>query len=172
MKKALVIGMAILLGLVMTGISFAALKNGQMQLKVGDEVYVCGCGEGCPCLTMSKNPGKCTCDKDLVKSKVTKVEKGKATVMVNGKPFTITVALLFSTLVTLLLTRSLSQVHLPGFFGSDGTTLTASTNIDFISTLSCICPFLSAAKEMPVIDRTQKDGVRSSNICSISFPPL
>jgi hypothetical protein len=85
MKKALVIGMAILLGLVMTGISFAALKNGQMQLKVGDEVYVCGCGEGCPCLTMSKNPGKCTCDKDLVKSKVTKVEKGKATVMVNGK---------------------------------------------------------------------------------------
>jgi len=85
MKKALVISLAIILGLVMTGISFAALKNGQMQLKVGDEVYVCGCGEGCPCLTMSKNPGKCVCDKDLVKSKVTKVEKGKATVMVNGK---------------------------------------------------------------------------------------
>jgi hypothetical protein len=85
MKKALVIGMAILLGLVMNGISFAALKNGEMQLKVGDEVYVCGCGESCPCLTMSKSPGKCSCDKDLVKSKVTKVEKGKATVMVNGK---------------------------------------------------------------------------------------
>ena len=85
MKKVLVISLAILVGLVMTGISFAALKNGQMQLKVGDEVYVCGCGEGCPCLTMSKNPGKCTCDKDLVKGKVTKVDKGKATVMVNGK---------------------------------------------------------------------------------------
>ena len=77
--------MAILLCLVMIGISFAALKNGQMKLKVGDEVYVCGCGEGCPCMTMSKSPGKCTCGKDLVKAKVTKVEKGKATVMVNGK---------------------------------------------------------------------------------------
>ncbi|MGZ3593637.1 MAG: hypothetical protein ACXU9G_02720 [Syntrophales bacterium] len=85
MKKILVIGMAILLCLVMTGISFAALKNGQMKLKVGDEVYVCGCGESCPCLTMSKSPGKCTCGKDLVKGEVTKVEKGKATVMVNGK---------------------------------------------------------------------------------------
>ena len=85
MKKVLAIGVVILLCLAMAGISFAALKNGQMNLKVGDEVYVCGCGEGCPCLTMSRNPGKCVCGKDLVKSKVTKVEKGKATVMVNGK---------------------------------------------------------------------------------------
>jgi hypothetical protein len=85
MKKILVISMAILLCLVMTGISFAALKNGQMKLKVGDEVYVCGCGEACPCLTMSGKPGKCSCGKDLVKGEVTKVEKGKATVMVNGK---------------------------------------------------------------------------------------
>jgi hypothetical protein len=85
MKKVLAIGVVILLCLAMAGISFAALKNGQMNLKVGDEVYVCGCGEGCPCLTMSRNPGKCSCGKDLVKSKVTKVEEGKATVMVNGK---------------------------------------------------------------------------------------
>ena len=85
MKKPLAISMAILLCLAMTGISFAALKNGQINLKVGDEVYVCGCGEGCPCLTMSRNPGKCVCGNDLVKAKITKVEKDKATVMVNGK---------------------------------------------------------------------------------------
>jgi hypothetical protein len=85
MKKILAIGVAILLCLVVTGISFAALKNGEMKLKVGDKVYVCGCGETCPCLTMSKNPGKCGCGKDMVKSKVTRVEEGKATVMVKGK---------------------------------------------------------------------------------------
>jgi hypothetical protein len=85
MKKALVISLAVLFSLVMVGASFAALKNGQLQLKVGDEIYVCGCGEGCPCLYMSKNPGKCSCGKDLVKGKVTKVEKDKVTVMVNGK---------------------------------------------------------------------------------------
>jgi hypothetical protein len=85
MKKTLAISFVILLCMVMTAISYAALKNGEMKLKVGDEVYVCGCGEGCPCLTMSRNPGKCSCGNDLVKTKVTKVEKGKATVMVNGK---------------------------------------------------------------------------------------
>jgi hypothetical protein len=85
MKKSLAVSIAILLCLVMVGISYAALKDGKMKLKVGDEVYVCGCGDGCPCLTMSKAPGKCSCGKDLVKAKVTKVEKGKATVMANGK---------------------------------------------------------------------------------------
>ncbi len=85
MKKALAISMAIPLCVVVAGISYAALKNGEINLKVGDEVYVCGCGDSCPCLTMSRSPGKCVCDKDLVKAKVTKVEKGKATVMVKGK---------------------------------------------------------------------------------------
>jgi hypothetical protein len=85
MKKSLAVGIVIIFCLVITGISYAELKNGEMKLKVGDEVYVCGCGEGCPCLTMSKAAGKCSCGNDLVKTKVTKVEKGKATVMVNGK---------------------------------------------------------------------------------------
>ena len=85
MKKALAVSIAILLCLVMAGISYAALEKGKMKLNVGDEVYVCGCGDSCPCLTMSKAPGKCSCGKDMVKAKVTKVEKGKATVMANGK---------------------------------------------------------------------------------------
>jgi hypothetical protein len=56
-----------------------------MALKVGDEVYVCNCGEKCPCHTMSKNPGQCSCGVDLVKAKVTRVDEGSAMVMINGK---------------------------------------------------------------------------------------
>ena len=64
---------------------YAALENGTMMLAPGDEVYVCGCGDSCPCRTISRNPGQCTCGKDLVKSKVVKVEEGMAVLDVNGK---------------------------------------------------------------------------------------
>lgn len=50
---------------------------GKMDLKVGDEVYACNCGADCPCQTMSRGPGKCTCGKDMVKAKVMKVEEGQ-----------------------------------------------------------------------------------------------
>ena len=50
---------------------------GKMELKVGDEVYACNCGENCPCMTMSKAPGKCSCGNDMVKAKVMKVEEGQ-----------------------------------------------------------------------------------------------
>ncbi len=48
---------------------------GKMDLKVGDEIYACNCDK-CPCETLSRMPGKCTCGKDMVKAKVMKVEKG------------------------------------------------------------------------------------------------
>jgi len=67
--------------------TFALADKTKMTAKVGDELYVCACGESCLCDTMSKNPGQCTCGKDLVKTKVTKVEKGKITVESRGKPF-------------------------------------------------------------------------------------
>jgi len=67
--------------------TFAIADKTKMVAKVGDELYVCACGEGCPCDTMSRNPGQCSCGKDLVKTKVTKVEKGKITVESRGKPF-------------------------------------------------------------------------------------
>jgi hypothetical protein len=47
---------------------------------VGDEVYACGCGDGCDCYTISRKEGKCTCDKDLVKAKVTKVSAKAVTI--------------------------------------------------------------------------------------------
>jgi hypothetical protein len=67
--------------------TFALAGKAKMTVKVGDEIYVCACGEGCPCDTMSRNPGQCTCGKDLVKTKVTKVEKGKIWVESRQKPF-------------------------------------------------------------------------------------
>ena len=83
MKKFLVL--TIMFSFIFAALAFA--DKTEMTAKVGDQLYVCGCGEGCPCDAMSRNPGKCTCGKDLVKSKVTKVEKGKITMEVRKKPF-------------------------------------------------------------------------------------
>ncbi len=83
MKKVVIFAIVFCLALS----TFALADKTRMKAKVGDELYVCACGEGCPCDTMSRNPGQCTCGKDLVKTKVTKVEKGKITVESRGKPF-------------------------------------------------------------------------------------
>jgi len=74
----------------------AAAEEGKVQLKAGDQVYVCACGEKCPCETISKNGGKCTCSKEMVKAKVTKVEKGKVTVSVDGKERTMSTTAKYS----------------------------------------------------------------------------
>ena len=65
---------------VLVSVSVGMAEKGKMELKVGDEVYVCNCGENCPCNTMSRNPGNCTCGNEMVKVKVLKVEPGKAEV--------------------------------------------------------------------------------------------
>ncbi len=83
MKKVLIF--AIVFSLALS--TFALADKTKMKAKVGDELYVCACGEGCPCDSMSRNVGQCSCGKDLVKTKVTKVEKGKITVESRGKPF-------------------------------------------------------------------------------------
>jgi len=83
MKKVLIF--AIVLSVALSAVVLA--DKTKMVAKVGDELYVCACGEGCPCDTMSRNPGQCTCGKDMVKTKVTKVEKGKITVESRKKPF-------------------------------------------------------------------------------------
>jgi hypothetical protein len=85
MKKALSVTVMVLFTLVTISAAFAEVENGKISLKVGDEVYVCNCGVKCPCETMSRKEGKCSCGADLVKGTVTKVEKGKAMVMVDGK---------------------------------------------------------------------------------------
>jgi len=85
MKKTIIFTLVLALGLVALAVALA--DRATMSAKVGDVLYVCGCGEGCPCDTISRNPGQCTCGKDLVKTKVTKVEKGKITVESRKRPF-------------------------------------------------------------------------------------
>lgn len=82
MKRTLIFLLAMLL-IVMGGLAIAQEK-GKLDLKVGDERYVCNCGESCPCNTISMNPGKCTCGNEMVKAKVVKVDKGKADFMAEG----------------------------------------------------------------------------------------
>jgi hypothetical protein len=84
MKKWLVALMAVVV-VGMAGLTMAAVENGKIVLKTGDTLYVCGCGPACPCETISRKDGKCTCGKDLVKTTVAKVEEGKVFAMVNGK---------------------------------------------------------------------------------------
>jgi hypothetical protein len=83
MKKVIILMVIFTLAFV----TFAVADKTKMKAKVGDELYVCACGEGCPCDTMSRNAGQCSCGKDMVKTKVTKVEKGKITMASRSKPF-------------------------------------------------------------------------------------
>jgi len=68
-------------------LAFAVMAFADEKLpvfKVGDTIYVCACGAGCDCQTVSRNDGKCTCDKPLAKTTVTKVEGDKLFAKVNG----------------------------------------------------------------------------------------
>ena len=48
--------------------------SGRLDVKVGEEYYVCNC-PGCDCHTISSSAkGKCSCGNDLVKAKVTQVK--------------------------------------------------------------------------------------------------
>lgn len=57
----------------------------QFEAKSGDTIYVCGCGQGCDCGTLSHEEGKCSCGNELVKTTVNKVEDGKVFYTVDGK---------------------------------------------------------------------------------------
>ena len=85
MKKMFLGGLVVMFVLASVSLGMAATK-GTMALKVGNEVYVCNCGEKCPCNTMSRNPGNCTCGTEMVKAKVLKVTPGKAEVKAESWP--------------------------------------------------------------------------------------
>lgn len=70
-KVVAVLGVFLLIGLVAA--SYGGTKS-SWDFKGGEEAYVCNCGIECPCNTISNNPGKCTCGKDMVKAKVTKAD--------------------------------------------------------------------------------------------------
>lgn len=60
-------------------------SKGKFEAKAGDVIYVCGCGEGCDCGSLGKKAGTCSCGKELVKTTVTKIEKGRVYYKLNGK---------------------------------------------------------------------------------------
>jgi hypothetical protein len=82
MKRLFVLACVVAFAFVFIGTASAA--GTKLSFKKGEEVYVCGCS-GCQCLTISKKAGKCSCDKDLVKATIDKVEKGKVYVTIDGK---------------------------------------------------------------------------------------
>ncbi len=74
MRRLTILAMAFVLGYVV----YAGPSDGKMDLKVGDQVYACGCGSACPCQTISNRTGQCGCGHDLVKATVAKVGEGTA----------------------------------------------------------------------------------------------
>ena len=86
MKKIiLVICSLLLLFAVVNSVMADKGTKGAFDAKVGDAIYVCGCGDGCDCGSLAKQEGKCGCGQDLVKTTVTKVEKGTLFYKLNGK---------------------------------------------------------------------------------------
>jgi len=83
MKRTLYAGVAMILTLALVVVAFAG-SRGKMDLKAGDEIYACNCGEACDCLGMSRNAGKCTCGKEMVKAKVESVKDGTAMLKAAG----------------------------------------------------------------------------------------
>jgi hypothetical protein len=69
--------------LIATGALIAQDKS-KMILKAGDEVFACNCGESCPCMTLSRKEGTCSCGNALAKAKVKSVGEGTA-VLVFGE---------------------------------------------------------------------------------------
>ena len=82
MQRLLQLAVVLIVSLMMVAAVLA--DSTKMNLQVGDEAYVCNCGASCPCQTMSKKEGKCTCDNDLVKAKVVKIDKDVAYMQAPG----------------------------------------------------------------------------------------
>ncbi len=67
---------ALLFAVAVAGYAYQS-STGKLDVKPGEEYYACNC-TGCPCNTISGLAGKCGCGNDLVKAKVTRVEKDTA----------------------------------------------------------------------------------------------
>jgi hypothetical protein len=82
MKKGII---AVIVALTFALVSSVYADKELPVYKKGDSVYVCACGESCDCMTMSRKAGKCSCDNEMAKTVVEKVESGKIFVQVKGK---------------------------------------------------------------------------------------
>ena len=80
MKRAFTASVALAFLVVGLGLFVSNALAEDFNYKAGDKVYACTCGEKCPCDTLARKAGKCTCGKDLAEATVTKVDKGVATI--------------------------------------------------------------------------------------------
>jgi hypothetical protein len=86
-KRIILAGILACIMVVSISLVYAAVTNGKMNVNVGDEIYVCGCGEGCNCDAMSSKPATCSCGKDMIKTKVKKVDDNFIYVEARDKGF-------------------------------------------------------------------------------------
>lgn len=86
MKKSVLLVVSLLFVFAAVSFVFAAKgPSGKFDAKAGDAIYVCACGDSCDCGSLAKKAGKCGCGKELVKTTVDKVEKGRVFYKVEGK---------------------------------------------------------------------------------------
>jgi hypothetical protein len=86
MKKSVLLVLSLLFMFSSVSLVFAEKgAQGKFDAKVGDSIYVCGCGESCECGTLGMKEGNCGCGQKMVKTTVTKIEKGKIYYAVDGK---------------------------------------------------------------------------------------
>ncbi|MFZ4856299.1 MAG: hypothetical protein ACOYL3_07870 [Desulfuromonadaceae bacterium] len=86
MKKFVLLVMSLLLVFAVNSFAVDSKSpTGKFDAKSGDTIYVCACGDGCDCGSLAHKAGKCGCGKELVKTTVDKIEKGRAFYKVDGK---------------------------------------------------------------------------------------
>ncbi len=83
MKKVLLL-LSVVVFFLMSGMAVLAADKTKLVLKAGNEIFACNCGDECPCKSMSRNAGKCTCGKEMVKAKVISVKSGNASLKAQG----------------------------------------------------------------------------------------
>lgn len=83
MKRVYAVALAVLFAVI--AVSAIAEEPAKLSLKVGDEVFVCGCGADCPCNTISMVESKCACGKAMVKGKVAKVGEDAAVIQIGDR---------------------------------------------------------------------------------------
>jgi len=85
MKKSAIMAAVLFLTMTFVAVCIAAVESGQLTVKANDKLFVCNCGEKCPCETMGRKAGKCSCGKQMAEVTVSKAEEGKAYFTMNGK---------------------------------------------------------------------------------------